>query len=198
MADKFIDRVRDLKGCFLIPVLRFFLIISLCLIGSGCSHIELSGSIQPETNDLELGENAFFQKDYRAAEKIFTMIIDNNTNPNRINSAQYSLACTRLAQSKTEQEINEAMALLKKWSLSTLAGNQIENAQLLIPGLEKTIKLKEKEQGEGLKKNKQMVEIMNDQKKTIVKLKQMIKTLKHQISELESIDQEIQEKRKNN
>lgn len=198
MSDKFSHRGKALKGYFLNPVFRFFLIISLCFSASGCRPIELRGNIQPEINDLELGENAFFQKNYRGAEMIFTRIIDKNTDPERLNSAQYNLACTRLAGSETEEEIIEAMALLKKWHLSKEAENLRENPLLLIPGLERIVCLKEKEQRESLKKNERMVEIVNDQEKTIADLEQMIKTLKHQISELENIDQEIQERRKNN
>lgn len=193
MAEKLINKDRDLKSCFLIPVYVFLLIIFLGFIVSGCSPMERHAKIQPETKDLEPEENAFPQNDSKAVE-----IIDKDTDLERIDLALYNLACSKLARSETEQELIEAMALLKEWRQSKQAGYQGENPIHLIPGLEKTIELKEKERWESLKKNEQMVAIVKDQERTIVKLEQMIKTLKHQISELENIDQEIQEKRKNN
>lgn len=198
MIAKFIRKNRIFKTGYFDHVYRFILAIFFCLILSGCGFVKVPEKIQPETNDLEAGEKAFFQKKYKDADTIFCSIIDRGKDTGLKNIALYNLACTKLVASETEHEFIEAMKLLSKWNPSKEGKVYFENPLLIIQALWKIAEMNKKERLENLKKNEELNMIVKHQNKEIFKMEQTIQNFQHQISELENIDQEIQEKRKTN
>lgn len=217
------NKNRIFKGGCLEHVYCWILGMVFCLILSGCGVVKMSEINQPEIKqpevkqleanqaeikqleikqpeikDLEAGENAFFQKQYGDAAAIFSLIVDRSKDPGLKNIALYNLACTKLVVSENEYEFIEAMTLLSEWSPSKGENGFFENPLLLIPALWKTAEVNKKERLEILKKNKALNAMVKHQNKEIVKMKQIIQNFQRQISELETIDQEIQEKRKTN
>lgn len=186
------------KSCCFDHVCRFVLVIFFCLILSGCRLVNVPEKNQFETNDLEAGEKAFLQKKYKDADTIFSLIVDRSKDPGLKNIALYNLACTKLVVSENEHEFTEAMKLLSRWNPSKKGKGHFENPLLMTQALRKIAEVNKKERLENLKKNKALDSIVKNQNKEILKMKQIVQTLQHQISELENIDQEIQEKRQTN
>ena len=172
-------------------VLFFYLTLSGCYLGN-----------QPEKNNaeikiLESGETAFFREEYTRADEIFTLIANQSKDPRIQNIARYNLACTKLIQSETQEKFAEAMALLSQWH-PVRPAISIENTLLVIQNLKKIAAANKKYQLEILKKNQERDALLKKKNTKICQLEKLIKTLQYQISELENIDQEIQEKRKAN
>lgn len=176
----------------------YILLLCFCLTLSGCYLGNQSGKNYAEIKILESGEIAFFKEDYTRADEIFTRIANQSKDPCIQNIARYNLACTKLIQSETQEKFTEAMAIFSQWHPVKSANNPIENPLLVIQTLKKIADAKKKYQLEILEKNQEMDALLNKKNTKISQLEKLIKTLQYQISELENIDQEIQEKRKAN
>ena len=198
MTAEFNKKNRPFDGCYFTPVFRFILVIFFFLTVSGCVPVKVPEKVNSETNDLEAGETAFFQKDYTAAHTRFSFMIKKSEDAEVRNIALYNLACTKLMTSGNEQDFSEAMGLLNNWKPSKKGRLHSENPLLMFQAFQKIANSKKKARLENLKKGQAMNTIVKHQNKKIMQLKQMIKTLQHQILELEHIDQEIQERRKTN
>lgn len=153
-------------------------------------------SNQPEIDELKAGETAFFQKNYTQASAVFTRIAKGNTDPRIKNIARYNLACTKLAMADNEQAFDEAMIWLTLWHPLKSPETVSENPRLLIQLFREISDLNKNTQLESREKIKSLTATTKAQNRKILKLKELIKTLQFQISELENIDQELQEKRK--
>ncbi|MBU1343002.1 MAG: hypothetical protein KKE44_25140 [Proteobacteria bacterium] len=197
-----IHKNHNSNGCYFDFVYGFILAMVFCFAISGCHPVKVPEKVpekmQSETNDLTAGETAFFQKNYNSADTLFNLIMEKSQDPNIKNIALYNLACTRLLTFQNEHEFIEAKKLLNMWHPLTEKGLHSENPLFLIQAFENILGVKEKERLESLKKNEDMDIIVKHQNKKILKMELMIKTLQHQILELENIDQEIEEKRKTN
>lgn len=152
-------------------------------------------NIQPGIEEIKTGETAFFQKNYTQAAAIFTRIAKENSNLRVNDIARYNLACTKLAMAENEQAFDEAMIWLNQWRSFEPSETASENPRLLIQVVQEIADLKKQTQLESQKKNLTLTATVKAQNKKILKLQELIKTLQFQISELENIDQELQEKR---
>lgn len=153
-------------------------------------------NFQPQTPDLGKGETAFLQGNYKAASQIFKRILNGNEEPDVKNTALFNLACTKLVTSGNEKEFQAAIQLLNQWKILKRPSVYCEDPRLLLPGFGKMSDFNTKERERCLKSKKTHQTLVKSQNQKIIKMEKRIKTLQHQISELESIDQEIQEKRK--
>jgi len=90
------------------------------------------------------------------------------------------------------------MDLLSQWHPGKQVNTPIGNPLLVIQNLKKMADAKKQDQLKSYKKNQEMDTLFKNQNIKILQLEKLIKTLQYQISELENIDQEIQEKRKTN
>lgn len=176
----------------------YILLLCFCLTLSGCYLGNQPGKNYAEIKTLKSGETAFFKEEYTRADEIFTLIANQSKDPGIQNIARYNLACTKLIQSETQEKFTEAMALLSQWHPVKSANNPIENPLLVIQTLKKIADANKKYQLEILEKNQAMDTLLKKENTKICQLEKLIKTLQYQISELENIDQEIQEKRKAN
>ena len=189
-------------------VCRYLSVLFFYLALSGCCLINPVEKSPSELSNLKSGETAFFQKEYRKADAIFTLLSKQSKDPAIRNIARYNLACTKLMQYETESDFAEVIELLSQWHLVNPSSNSIANTQLLIPSLrkiaderkrmQKIVDEKKQSELEQFKKNQAMNTLIKHQNEKIIKLEKVIETLQYQISELEHIDQEIQEKRKTN
>ncbi len=175
----------------------YWSLLLLVFAFSGCCLVN-PGKMHPETIRLKAGEAAFFQGEYNRADALFSETAEKSQNPTIQNIALYNLACTKLALSDNEAEFVAAMELLKKWQPLKPEKPNLENPLLVIQIIQKVTRLKQQERLKYIKTNKQMKAIVKHQNHQISELEKMIKILQYQISELENIDQEIQEKRKTN
>lgn len=175
------------------------------LILSGCVVVEklesFNGILDDPTPDYEVrelrkGEDAFFREEYKEAERLFSAISKNSGNGVYKNYAFYGITCIRMITAENEEEFKKAVELLKDWKYirPEKAGFQ-ESPRMIITAFNKKSHLLEREP--------EIIEVVSKESETIIKrqqaeIKQLnntIKKLQHQISVLESIDQDIQEKR---
>lgn len=156
---------------------------------SSCSIVPVVISSNPDMQKLKQGETLFMQARYDEAELIFISVLEAHIPINTANTAVYNLTCTRIMQAQTLEDLSHALILLDNWRKTSQAIISVENPQMAITAqkqiaqiIDADLKAREIEE----KKTRQ----------TIVRQNKMIKTLQHQISGLEAIDQELQEKKK--
>ena len=188
-----------LSGCHPVPHVNNSIAASPASLANTATTVSTTPTVlknnQPGIEELKTGETAFFQKNYTQAAAIFTRIAKENSNLRVNDIARYNLACTKLAMAENEQAFDEAMIWLNQWHSFEPAETASENPRLLIQVVQEIADLKKQTQLESQKKNLTLTATVKAQNKKILKLQELIKTLQFQISELENIDQELQEKR---
>lgn len=195
--------------------LRSLLVFSLpllitVLLQSGCSYVQIVVSASSEAQLLRDGEKAFLIGNYQKAEELFLQVYDGDTDGQTKNTALYNLACTRMAIAKTPADYNKSVDLLKEWKNPYQTGFYIENPTLMITALKKSnkaLRAEAEKQSKELKKKHNEIKQLHKKTESLRSLlksyqednitaQEMIETLQHQITELEVIDQQLQEKKK--
>lgn len=138
---------------------------------------------------LKQGEALFEEAHYDEAEKIFIAVLEAHIPITTANTAVYNLTCTRIMQSQTLEELSHALILLNNWRQTPQAIISVENPQMAITAQKKIAEILKADI-----KNRELEVIKTRQ--IISQQNQIIETLQHQISALEAIDQELQEKKK--
>lgn len=167
---------------------RNLLITLLLLPLSGCASVPLVHHLNPGTDQIKLGEKAFANENYEEADKIFSEIYSGDGSKDTKNSALYYLASTRIITAKDTNEFIAAVNLLEDWQASYAKIMYTEHPDILKKALVVGSKNITEQQHS-------LDDVVSSQKKQIAELKQHVETLQHQITELEAIDQQLQEKR---
>lgn len=189
--------------------ISYILLAALIYFGlSGCTIVDridsLNGIMEPsaphyEIDELKKGEAAYFRENYEEAKRLFTAIITNSGNEIYQKYAFYGLVCIQMITAKNIEELKLAIDKMGDWDNpeSRVAGFH-ENPRMIVKALIKQCHLLDLECVPEIKyvANKKTDKIVKKQKKEIYELKETIKKLENQISVLEAIDQEIEEKRK--
>lgn len=168
------------KNCFL-------LLLLVCI--PGCSFVPIVVSYSPEVQELREGEREIGLGNYKKAEKIFADIYESDAGQETKNTALYNLTCTRILTAETVDEFIDAVKLLDDWKEANRGVFFVENPNLIVDALKEQVKILQREQA--VKEQKAL-----DADVTIVNLKKELEILQHQISELEAIDEQLQEKKK--
>ncbi len=183
-----------------IIIIMIFTFLLLCLI-TGCTTIGENVKYQSEVSDILKGEDEFFKKNYSKANDIFGTMYDGVGYAKLNSRAIYNYACSRLVTSKNEKDINEALKLLEIWVESKQDDVNVENPRMLKQALEEMFQSNKSNRNSLsthlVKKDKTIKSLDEIIMNLTHKLKQMSlenEILKHQIVELETIDQEIQKK----
>ncbi len=177
--------------------LIFWILLALIFqICTGCSVVKIVDILGSDAQILRKGEKQFALGNYQQAAVLFKKAQAGKVGSQSKNAALYSLACTKIALARNDREFMEAVKLLDKWQKSFAGGLYIENPSLMITALEKRLniiqKKKDANHNQALKNRK----VINSQKEKISEMKNILQTLQHQITELEAIDQQLQEKKK--
>ncbi|WP_163336790.1 hypothetical protein [Desulfopila sp. IMCC35008] len=202
--------------------LRFFLVLLLtiiitALLQSGCSYVQIVVSASDEAQLLRDGEKAFLLGNYQKAEELFQQVYNSETDGQAKNTALYNLACTRMAIAQTTDDYNNSVELLKEWKQPYHSGFYIENPTLVVTALKisnQTLRTESEKlqkdlqkKSEDLKKKRKEIKQLHTKTESLrtllqsyqednITAQEMIDTLQHQITELEAIDQQLQEKKK--
>lgn len=171
------------KNCFLLLLLLMFSCIP------GCSFVPIVVSYAPEVQELREGEREVGLGNYKKAEQIFTNIYESDTDQETKNTALYNLTCTRMLTAENINEFISAVELLDDWKEASRGVFFVENPNLIVEALKEQVKVLQREQARIEQKTLEADLIIVNQKKEL-------ETLQHQISELEAIDQQLQEKKK--
>ncbi len=166
-----------------------FLLLVMAALMSSCSIVPVVISSDPDMQKLKQGETLFMQARYIEAEKVFIDVLEAHIPINTANTAVYNLTCTKIMQAETLEELSHALILLDNWRKTSQAIISVENPQLAITAQKKIAKIIDADL------ERRLIE-ENKNKQKIVQQNKLIKTLQHQISGLEAIDQELQEKKK--
>ncbi len=170
---------------------RYYLLIPLLITLSGCSGLNQYWMNHKRCAELKAGETAFLNGNYMKAQSVFTSIAKNSESTRTKNIALFNLACTRLVASKQDSDYRPPLKLLKAWKPPGKIRTDIENPRFAVLSLQKTAEALNQERIKNVEKE----ETIQNQKQRIRALEKQIKTLQYQISELENIDHDIQEKR---
>ncbi len=190
------------------------LIFFLIYCGFGCSQIQKfpgfetkGGRYDADKATLQRGNRAFHNGDYQKALEIFRMLSQLAENEKTSRMALYGLACTRLILSENTKDLDEAIILWDAWSQLVPPEMVDEDPRMLkplLPGMAFPEKIKKKMSAwKKIDKNEADSEILKARDNKILQLQKQLKTmenevetLRHQISSLEEIDQNIFEKKK--
>ncbi len=174
--------------------LVFLILLGLILAACTGCRFEGIGPFGQNTARLNRAEQAFFQGDYPCAREEFTLMMEMATHPDTKNAAQYGIACVDMITSEnTDAFLNTMDSFLQS---SSGENSHETNPQLLILAVSHGITLMGVERRETSTRIAALSATEKKHKKERRKMQHLIKTLQHQISALESIDQERQEKRK--
>lgn len=177
---------------------RIIILTCLVVILSGCYSSKIAKEIHPGYEDILTGEAAFFNGQYNEAARLFGNIVKKELDPAVFNTARYNLAATRLMLSENPAEIKKALKLLDQWRQKRNRSHRLEDPMLLVMALRKWVAIQEKTNKDRSKKRQEILDTVANRNKKIKSLEKTIKILEEKILAIESIDQEIQKKRKAN
>lgn len=190
------------------------LLFSIICYGFGCSQIQKFPSFQTADSRhhadkaaLQKGNEAFQNGDYQKAFETYRMLSQLAENSTTRRKALYGLACTMLILSEKPKDLDEAIILWDTWSQLVPTKIVDEDPRMLRPLLmDKGFQEKTKDKWNIEKKmnpnqdHSEMVKVRDNKilqlQKQLKIMKSELQTLKHQISSLEEIDQDIFEKKK--
>lgn len=194
--------MKTLYGILLRDTLMFLFVASLF---SGCKVIDVidswNGILEPPPPDWELAtlveaENAFFEEKYLQAMELYLKVQDESEVDGFIQEAVWGLAGTKIALAANHEELREAVLFMQNWQRTTSNVNGFrENPQLMITALNRQLDNLECVPEIRYVTTKKNSIVIKEQKEKISQLESTIEKLRHQISMLEAIDQELQEKR---
>lgn len=185
---------------------RIVITITLAVALSGCEAIRTMDSFdgilgqsekqKAEMTKLNKAESAFFKGRYTQAKKLYGDVYRNSKTAPLKNEAYYGLICVSIATAQNRSDLRKAIAMMSKWRKPRKAGSYLENPKMIFHALNKKTKLLDSGSEVQVITAKKKIAVSQEQLEEIEQLKQTIKKLEHQISVLEAIDLEIQEKRK--
>lgn len=110
--------------------------------------------------------------------------------------ALYGLACTQLMLANSDEQLAEAIATLEQWDAEKGSAALTENRRLLILALKHQSKFMQNKILEQATLAKRKDSLIAQQKEKITQMGAFVDNLQKQLDELETIDENVQEKRK--
>ena len=186
---------------------RIVILIVLVAALSGCEALRTMDSFDgilntklppdPEVATLARAESAFFEGKYMLAKNLFNEVKGQSDKPYYTSQAYYGLVCVLIVTAESLDDMKKAFTMMANWQQpeGDLQG-YLENPQMMSFALNKKAELLNCENEVKVITAKKKTVVSKEQQEEIEQLKNTIKKLEHQISVLEAIDLEIQEKRK--
>ncbi|MDM8522561.1 hypothetical protein QUF80_04245 [Desulfococcaceae bacterium HSG8] len=146
----------------------------------------------PSDTDMEAlksGQEAFQKKIFKEATEIFERMTREAGTEEMRRIALYGLACARLIMARTPAMFSKAIQLWKNWSEIAPASLVTEDPRMLTPLLHRKKRICEKDIKAKAKEIRRL-------RYKLEKLKKENKLLEHQIEALETIHQDIREKKR--
>jgi len=183
------------------PVLKFkcLVLIPLCcalFLQTGCVQWQIPMQQPHSTAPQAYAEKLFINGDFENALLEFEQVYETALDPKDRNIALYGLACCQLMMARTDKEFLEAISNLQRWDANKGSEPFVENHHLIVLAL--------KRQGELIREKNLAMEQREARKNALIenqrsKISQMATTLENlqkQLTELEAMDETIQEKRR--
>lgn len=175
---------------------RWVFLLTVGVSAAGCHY---QGGLHPMGKDYPAVQEArqmFITGNYPLAKEKFNALIENGTRPGTVRFGRYGLSCVALVTAETAETY---LKILEPFLQEQIQAEESlpENGALLTRALMHGTRLVIEERQDASAEIAGLKTENRDRHKMILQLQQQIKTLEHQISSLETIDQELQEKRKN-
>lgn len=196
-----------LNTMYKMSLCRIAIIVVLLAALSGCEALRTMDSFDgilntktqpdPEIATLARAESAFFKGKYMLAKNLFNEVQRQSDKVHYKNQAYYGLVCVSIVTAEGLDDVKKAFAMMAKWQEpgDDIQG-YLENPRMMSVALNKKTELLNCENEIKVITAKKKTVVSKEQQDEIEQLKNTIKKLEHQISVLEAIDLEIQEKRK--
>jgi hypothetical protein len=198
------DRILKFKAYLFF--LLYGLVLSPCLgfVLIGCQYQSIPPVIE-ENMMVKQAHQAFLRGDYLLAGGKFRVLSEQTEDSEDQNYGRFGLSCVELATAGDASAFHTALvSFLQHYTRNSTQADSArinvappEDFELLIRALEHGSRLMTAEQQVTLNRIAGLKTKNEKQNKEIHKLQALVKILQHQISTLESIDQDLQEKRKN-
>lgn len=181
------------------PLIRLLFVLALVLILSGC-RFQGFGPFGRTASLTHQAEQAFLQGDFPAARESYALLAARTDNPGSVRAGQYGMACTDMATAKDAAAFRKAMEsflhIFPDPVQQPSAGLDSQNPTILVRAVSHGMALMATEHRDMSARIDRLSAKEAIYKKDRLRMQHLVKTLQHQISVLESIDQERQEKRK--
>lgn len=195
-----------IKKEYLQTIFLIVWILPLTLAFTGCKVIQtidsFNGILDAPPPEEEMGlllqaEYAFFAENYELAVELYTRVRQSSEKELFRNHALYGLACVAMITATDSTALQQAIELLQNWQEpgGEFSGYE-ENPRMIAAALARQAQLFHCEPEIRYVATKKEDDLLRKHREEIRALKSTIVKLEHQISVLEEIDQEIQEKRK--
>lgn len=173
-----------------------FLIMVVCLgiLSAGCNVRQIR-PVNQDNGILHQARQAFMMGNHSAAEEQFNRLVKQAGDERDVNSGLYGISCLALA---TAGDTDAFLAALESILHQFPGSDPVHpaNSQLLVRALEHGNRLMTKDRKQLISRINGLKTVNMQQNTENLELRKIVKNLEHQISILESIDQELQEKRK--
>lgn len=185
-----------------IGLCRIAIFVVLLIALSGCEALRTMNlntklPADPEVETLARAESVFFKGKYTLSKNLFNKVKRESDKPHYRNQAHYGLVCISIATAENLDDMKKAFAMFAQWQKAGAdTEGYLENPQMILVALNKQTGLLNCENEIKVITAKKKTVVSKEQQEEIEQLKNTIKKLEHQISVLEAIDLEIQEKRK--
>jgi hypothetical protein len=145
---------------------------------------------------VDATEALFLNGDFANALLEYEHISETALAPEDRIPALYGLACTQLMLARSDEQLAEAIATLEQWDTEKGSSALTENRRLLILALKHQTQFMQNKILEQATSAKRKEILIAQQKEKITQLGAFVGNLQKQLDQLETIDENVQEKRK--
>lgn len=141
-------------------------------------------------------EKLFINGDFDAALLEYEQIYETALDPRDRNVALYGLACSQLMLARSDEQVLEAISNLQRWDAMKGSDPFVENHHLLILALGRQSELIQEKNLELVQRETRKNTLIEHQRRKISQMATTLEKLQKQLTELEAMDETIQEKRR--
>lgn len=174
---------------------RYYLFVFIISL-TGCASLNLPLLPENAQRTQAQAELNFLNGKFREALLEYEHIFDTALSPEDRNAALYGMACTQMMLANTDDQLLEAIANIQRWNAYKGTDNFYENRHLLVLALKQQADVITAKKQENDDREKHKNSVISNQRKKLTEMSSTVKILKHQLDELEAIDEIFQEKRK--
>jgi len=170
--------------------------VLLALLLASCTQLQLPNKPLAPTAPQANAEKLFINGDFENALVEYEQIYKTSLDLKDKNNALYGLACTQLMLARSDEQVLEAISNLQRWDAMKGSDPFMENHHLLILALKRQSELIQEKNLELVERETQKNTLIEHQRIKISQMATTLEKLQKQLTELEAMDETIQEKRR--
>ena len=173
-----------------------YVILLGLLILSGCTTLQLPVVPQQSTIPQANAERLFINGDFDNALLEYEQIYETALSPEDKNIALYGLACSQMMLARSDEQLLEAIRNLQRWDANKGSAPFVENHHLLVLALKRQGELIQEKNLEQAQRETRKNTLIEQQRRKISQMATTLEKFQKQLTELEAMDEIIQEKRR--